>query len=61
MERLGSARAAGLDTDTDGVYAVGLLRAEHPLRDGEPDTARAYVCQEYAPWARAEHAAFFRT
>ncbi|MFD7916794.1 hypothetical protein ACFV30_39920 [Streptomyces sp. NPDC059752] len=41
--------------------APPTIRAEHWVWDGEPDLGRAYVCQEYAEWARAERAAFSGT
>ncbi|MET9374033.1 hypothetical protein ABZX98_07765 [Streptomyces sp. NPDC002992] len=41
------------DTETDGVYASGVIRAEHPIWDNEPDLGRAYVRQEYEQWTRA--------
>ncbi|WP_265867181.1 hypothetical protein [Streptomyces sp. SKN60] len=44
------------DVNTDNVYAAGVIRAEHPIWDDEPDAGRAYVRQEYAEWTRAERA-----
>ncbi|MFE1272454.1 hypothetical protein [Streptomyces sp. NPDC058757] len=62
LDRAGATAAAlrVFDAETDGVYAAGPLRAEHPLWDDEPDTGRAYVRQEYAEWSRTEDAAFSR-
>ncbi|MFH9736822.1 hypothetical protein ACH4MA_03900 [Streptomyces roseolus] len=48
------------DVATDGVYATGPLRAEHPVCDDEPDTGRARVRQEYTEWTRTERAVFSR-
>ncbi|MFH9958941.1 hypothetical protein ACH4OX_32660 [Streptomyces roseolus] len=60
LDRADTAASAlrAFDAETDSVYASGLLRAEHPVWDDEPDTGRAYVRQEYMEWTRAERAAF---
>ncbi|GHG24077.1 hypothetical protein GCM10017667_69560 [Streptomyces filamentosus] len=46
------AALCAFDVSTDGVYASGPLWASHPVRDDEPHTARAYVCQAHAQWPR---------
>ncbi|WP_328486002.1 hypothetical protein [Streptomyces zaomyceticus] len=48
------------DTETDGVYGSGVIRAEHPIWDDQPDLGRAYVRQEYEQWTHAERAVLWK-